>query len=362
MITTSLENKTILITGVCGTVGHKLLEHIAKLNPRDILGMDNNETDLFYLSNQYQAHSNIHFCLGDVRDLDNLMRKMRGINIVFHLAALKHVNLCEGSPSEAIQTNVIGTQNVIDAALANSVERIIYTSSDKAVNPTNVMGTSKLMAEKLMTAANALHRDEGAIFSSVRFGNILGSRGSVIPIFKRQIETGSPITLTDPRMTRFMMTLDDAIKLVLDASFMAKGGEVFVTKMPVVKIEDLAHVVIDALSYQHFQMPSDIDIQIIGPKPGEKMYEELVSSEEVNRTLELDRYYVIQPAIRSLYKDVDYLYPGMKKSKVDTAYNSSLFTPMPVDELKNYLIADGQIPHKSERTKEKEYARISVGE
>ena len=173
---------------------------------------------------------------------------MAGINLVFHTAAFKHVILCERSPFEAVQTNIIGIQNIIQAAIANQVARLIFTSSDKAVNPTNVMGTSKLMGERLMTAANGNACGNCQIFASTRFGNVLGSRGSVIPIFREQIKMGGPVTLTDPEMTRFIMSIKQAVQLVIDSAFLAQGGEVFVTKMPVIRIQDLAEVMINELA------------------------------------------------------------------------------------------------------------------
>ncbi|MCB0107427.1 MAG: polysaccharide biosynthesis protein, partial [Caldilineaceae bacterium] len=230
---TMWKGQSVLITGVCGTVGGELLRQVVKRKPAQIVGLDNNESELFFLMEEYASHPNIKLYLGDVRDKDKLIQTMRGIDIVLHSAALKHVILCEESPRDAIQSNILGVQNVIDAAMVNQVRRVLFTSSDKAVNPTNVMGTSKLMGERLMTAANATRRGDFPIFASTRFGNVLGSRGSVIPLFKRQIEQGGPVTLTDERMTRFIMTLEEAVQLVMESTFLARGGEVFVTKMPV---------------------------------------------------------------------------------------------------------------------------------
>ena len=334
----SWHNKRILITGVCGTVGKELLRQLVRLKPVEIIGLDNNESELFFLSEEYRAQSYIHFYLGDMRDRDKLMRKMRNIDIVLHSAALKHVILCEQSPRDAVQTNILGTQNVIDAATANNVERVLFTSSDKAVNPTNVMGTSKLMGERLMTAANAYRRGNGPIFASTRFGNVLGSRGSVIPIFKRQIAQGGPVTLTDPRMTRFIMTLEEAVRLVMESVFLAHGGEVFVTKMPVLRIEDLAHVMIQELAPRHGFNPEKIKVQVIGSKPGEKLYEELMNDEETRRTIDLPNYFVIWPAFKSVYKTIEYTYPNMMQKGVDRPYNSSVEKAMGEEALRDYLL------------------------
>jgi FlaA1/EpsC-like NDP-sugar epimerase len=260
------------------------------------------------------------------------------VDIVLHTAALKHVMLCEKSPGDAVRTNIEGVRNVIAAAMDANVERVLFTSSDKAVNPTNVMGTSKLMGERLLTAANARQRDQdGPIFASTRFGNVLGSRGSVIPIFKQQIADGGPVTLTDPRMTRFIMTLEEAARLVLDSVFLAKGGEVFVTKMPVVRIEDLAHVMVEELAPVHGHIAESIEVDVIGAKPGEKFYEELMNNEESRRTVEIPEYFAILPAIKSLYHDIDYSYPGMDGVGIDEVYNSSTEEPMSREQLRNYL-------------------------
>lgn len=335
------KNQTVLITGVTGTIGRELLRQVVENEPIEVIGIDNNETELFFLSEEYRSFSNIHFYIGDIRDRDKLMRKMRGVDIVLHAAALKHVILCEQSPRDPVQTNIIGTQNVIDAAIANGVKRVIFTSSDKAVNPTNVMGTSKLMGERLITAVNAHRRKDGPIFASTRFGNVLGSRGSVIPLFRRQIESGGPITLTSPEMTRFIMTLSEAVQLVMDSVFLAKGGEVFVTKMPVARIEDIAKIMVRELAVGYGYSPDDIEITHIGSKPGEKLYEELMNGEETRRTIELERYFVVVPAFRALYEKHDYFYEGEVRRSVDNPYNSSIEKPLTETQLSTYLHASG---------------------
>lgn len=330
--------KRVLITGCCGTVGKELLRQILPNGPSEILGLDNNESELFFITEEYKSTVSTNFYLGDMRDRDTLSSMMRGVDVVLHTAGLKHVIVCEKSPRDPIQTNILGTQNVIDAALANNVERVLFTSSDKAVNPTNVMGTSKLMGERLMTAADAHQRGKGTIFASTRFGNVLGSRGSVIPIFQQQIAEGGPLTLTDPEMTRFIMTLSQAVRLVMESTFMAKGGEVFVTKMPVVRIIDLARAMINILAPQYGYAPDEIDMVEIGSKPGEKLYEELMNDEEVRRTVELERYFAVLPAFRSVYEDVNYDYADMYDTDVTNPYNSSVEETMSLDEVHQYLL------------------------
>jgi FlaA1/EpsC-like NDP-sugar epimerase len=334
--------QTVLVTGACGTVGGELLAQLSTMGCGRIVGMDNNETDLFFLQQAYANQAHIDFFLCDLRDRDGLTRLFRGIDIVLHAAAFKHVVLCERSPRDAVATNIIGMTNVIDAAEANGVRRLLFTSSDKAVNPSNVMGTTKLMGERLVTAANAHHRhDHETVFASTRFGNILGSRGSVIPLFKRQIAKGGPVTVTDHAMTRFIMTLQDAVSLVLKSTFMAKGGEVFVTKMPVVRVSDLAAVMIEKLAPRHGFRPSDIPVQIIGTKPGEKMYEELLNEEEVRRTLELERFFVVLPAFKGLYRNIEYDYEGRLAGDVSRPYNSAVEAPLAHEALRSYLEDNG---------------------
>lgn len=340
--------KRVFITGICGTVGKELLRQIISYDPVEIVGLDNNESELFFLSEAYKAYPQVNLSLGDLRDRDKLSRNMRDIDVVLHAAALKHVILCEKSPTDAVQTNIQGVQNVIDAATHNNVQRVLFTSSDKAVNPTNVMGTSKLMGERLMTAANAQQRGNGPIFASTRFGNVLGSRGSVIPLFKRQIAQGGPVTLTDDRMTRFIMTLREAVRLVMDSTFLARGGEVFVTKMPVVRIADLAAVMIEELAPCHNFDPKDVELHIIGSKPGEKLYEELLNDEETRRTAELPNYFVVLPAFKSLYQKIDYSYPHSTKVGVDNPYNSSVEPAMNRHELRQYLL-DNNLLYEGEK-------------
>jgi FlaA1/EpsC-like NDP-sugar epimerase len=337
---TRFEGKRVLVTGACGTVGAELVKLLLTDNryaPAEVIGLDNNESALFFLDQTYLDCPDARFFVADIRDREELKRKMCGIDVVFHAAALKHVILCERSPEQALQTNIQGVQNVIAAASQNDVDTVIFTSSDKAVNPTNVMGTSKLMGERLMTAANSNKRGQGPVFTSTRFGNVLGSNGSVIPIFHNQIATGGPVTLTDRGMTRFVMGIDDAVRLVLDSAEKARGGEVFVTKMPVVRIEDLARAMIEELAPHYDRDPSSIEITQIGIKPGEKLYEELMSPEEVRRTLELRNYFSVLPAFRGIYQDIGYDYQDTVSTEVTNPYTSELEESLSVNEIKALL-------------------------
>ncbi|MDC0499746.1 polysaccharide biosynthesis protein [Paracoccaceae bacterium] len=324
------KNRSVLITGACGTVGAELTRQVIAAGAERVVCVDNNESDLFFLQQAFVETGRMKGYLADIRDLEALKQRMQGVEIVLHAAALKHVGLCEDSPSQAIRTNIEGTQNVIDAALLNNVERVIFTSSDKAVNPTNVMGTSKLMGERLMTAASLNNHSSCTVFASTRFGNVLGSRGSVVPLFRRQIESGAPVTLTDRQMTRFIMTLQEAVDLVLQSALIATGGEVFVTKMPVARIEDIAIHMVNELANG-----KDIAIKEIGAKPGEKMYEELMNDEEVRRAYEIEDFFVVLPAFAGNHEDHYPIARGRRKA--DRPYNSSVEPAMSAGELASYF-------------------------
>ncbi len=341
-----LTGKTVLLTGGAGTVGRELIRHTLRQRPAGLRVVDSNESAVFNLEEEfgvaYRAYarggdaerSSFHAYVGDVRDPDKMDSMMQGVDVVLHAAALKHVLLCERSPFDAVQTNILGVKNVVNAALAHDVERVIFTSSDKAVNPTSVMGTSKLMSERLVSAANSLKGSQRTIFSSTRFGNVIGSRGSVVPLFYKQIRAGGPITLTDPRMTRFVMTIEDSARLVLRTAELARGGEVFVTKMSVLKIDDLARAMIDLLAGPN---ACSIEIREIGAKAGEKLYEELMTAEETNRALELREMYAIPPAFRHVYEDIDYSYPDLVSSRVEVPYTSANMEPMTIDQIKEFI-------------------------
>ena len=335
----SLTDKRVLVTGCCGSVGSELTRQLLdKYRLAELIGLDNNESELFFLEHRFAKHTQTtSFFLADVRDRDKLCNMMKGVDVVFHTAAFKNIVLCERSPFEAIQTNILGVQNIIYAAIENKVERVIFTSSDKAVNPTNVMGTSKLMGERLMTAANSNLRGDGPIFTSTRFGNVLGSRGSVIPIFRDQIRNGGPVTLTDPEMTRFIMSISEAVNLVIDSASYACGGEVLITKMPVVRIQDLAEAMIQELAALYNYRPEDIQIENIGVKPGEKMYEELMNLEETRRAWELKRYFVVLPAFSGLYRNINYTYADIVSRTVTNPYHSGNETCLSKDQLAEFL-------------------------
>ncbi len=330
--------RVVLVTGAAGTVGRALVTRLLGLGVGELRALDNNESELFFLAETHRADRVVPL-LGDVRDGDKVADACRGVDIVLHAAALKHVPLCERSPLEAVQTNILGVQNVVAAARAAKVARVVYTSSDKAVNPTNVMGASKLMGERLMSAAAV--SPDGTLFTSTRFGNVLGSRGSVVPLFREQIRRGGAVTLTDRAMTRFIMTLDEAVDLVLGAGALARGGEVFIPKMATIVISDLARVMIEELAPVFGLDPKAILIKEIGSRPGEKLYEELMTSEETRRSVELGRHFAVLPALRDLYRDVNFSYPETLREQVEQPYTSANHPPMDRDSLRAYLRDSG---------------------
>jgi FlaA1/EpsC-like NDP-sugar epimerase len=332
------KGKRILITGAAGTVGLEMVRQLCCFEPEELRLMDNNESEIFFLMEECKDKNAFCF-LGDVRDADKIEMLTKGIDIIIHAAAFKHVILSEYNPYDVVQTNILGVQNVIKAAGASNVKNLLLTSSDKAVNPTNVMGTSKLMGEKLVTCANAVKNGSKTIYSSTRFGNVIGSRGSVVPLFMKQIRKGGPVTVTDDRMTRFIMTIEEAVNLVLQSVMLSRGGEVFATKMPAVRIRDLAEVMVELLARKYGHAPSEIEILNIRPKAGEKLYEELMSEEEMTRSMELSDMFVITPAFKSIYDSINYDYPNLMSNNVCRPYVSNAEAPMEKDELKNYLIA-----------------------
>lgn len=293
---TFLEGKRVFVTGVCGTIGRALLERLMNSEAASIVGSDHNEGALFELAERIDD-PRVRLILGDVQDRHQLAERLAGIDLVIHTAAFKHVGTCERSPRDAVSVNVLATQNIIDAARSVGVGRVVLTSSDKAVNPTSVMGTSKLLSERLVAAAAESADNNGPVFTITRFGNVLGSSGSVVRVFERQIAQGGPVTLTDKRMTRFVMAPGEAVDLVLDSARRARGGELFVTKMGSLRIPDLASAMIGLLAERFGQYPEGIPIEEVGSRAGEKLYEELLNSEELRRTVELDDFFVVLPAL-----------------------------------------------------------------
>jgi FlaA1/EpsC-like NDP-sugar epimerase len=304
-----VRGRRVLVTGGSGTIGARLVDHLIAGGADVVRVFGRDETKQFYQRHRVPAR-NVRFLIGDVRDRDRMLRACEGIDTVFHCAALKHVESGEYNPFEATQTNVLGTQNVIDACLATGVGTMILTSSDKAANPTSVMGASKLLAEKLVSAATNYRGSHPTTFASVRFGNVLGSRGSALELFAQQIAVGGPVTVTDPEMTRFVMSTDRAVELAIEAAQAARGGEVFGFKMPAVRLDDLIAAAIDVVAPLHGLEPASIARRAIEPRAGEKAYEELMTEDESMRAHDIGEMYAVLPSIevdprvRAAYADL----------------------------------------------------------
>lgn len=309
------KGKRILVTGGTGSIGSAIVKLLRSCEPKAIRVYSRDESKQFELEQELGAGSGVRFLVGDIRDKERLNMAMEDVDIVFHAAALKHVSSCENNPFEAVKTNVQGTQNVIDCAFANNVDKVIGISTDKATDPTNVMGCTKLLAEKIMLASyfyKGMHRTK---FCFVRFGNVLGSRGSVVPLFLKQVASGGPITITDPDMTRFFMTVHDAVSLVFKATALMRDREIFILKMPAVKIRDLAKAVLESEKEKNGQAPK-VDIKIIGKKNGERMHEKLLTPDEAENALETKDMFIIVPQEVLKSQNVRRTYPGARKTKV----------------------------------------------
>jgi len=287
------DDKTLLITGGTGSFGNAVLRRFLDAGLREIRILSRDEKKQDDMRKKY-AHPKLKFYLGDVRDARAVAAAMRGVNFCFHAAALKQVPSCEFHPMEAVRTNVLGTENVLDAAIAARVERVICLSTDKAVYPINAMGISKAMMEKVMIAASRNLEGSGTVICGTRYGNVMASRGSVIPLFVDQVRAGKPLTLTDPHMTRFMMTLDDAVELVLYAFQHGRNGDIFVQKAPAATVRTLADAVLDVMG------AAGHEVREIGTRHGEKLYEALLSREERAAAEDLGDYYRVPPDGRDL--------------------------------------------------------------
>jgi UDP-N-acetylglucosamine 4,6-dehydratase (inverting) len=279
-----IDGKIILLTGGTGSFGNKFVEiALKKHNPTAIRIYSRGEQKQVEMERKFNYDPRLRFLVGDVRDKERLSRAMNGVDIVIHAAALKHVPVCEYNPNEAIRTNVKGAMNIVDCAIDNGVEKVVALSTDKAVQPVNLYGATKFVSEKIFQQANVYSGMRKTKFSCVRYGNVVGSNGSVIPLFLEQCKKGE-ITITDERMTRFWITLEQGVELVLTALNDMSGGEIFIPKIPSVKITDLADV-----------MAPGVKRKIIGIRPGEKIHEALISVDEARHTKKTSKYYLIEP-------------------------------------------------------------------
>jgi FlaA1/EpsC-like NDP-sugar epimerase len=334
------KGKKILIIGGTGTIGKGLIKELIKQDPEVIRIFSRDEYKQFIMENQLADKKKFRFLIGDVRDYERIQRAMNNIDVVFNLAAMKHVPACEYNPIEAIRTNVVGMENVINAAIYNNVDSVVFTSSDKAINPANAYGATKLLAEKLVQAANFSKGNCKTRFVAVRFGNVMGSRGSVIPLFKNQIEENRKITVTDPEMTRFMMTLTQAVNLIMDAGEKSIGGETFVLKMPVIKLYDLAEVVVEEICNNLNIKRDKVALQTIGLRAGERKFEELMTKDEAECAFDLGDMYAVLP---SLYlEDLKEYYEMHKRAEI-RSYNSSNADVLSKEEVRSLLKNEGLV-------------------
>lgn len=323
------DNRTLMITGGTGSFGNTVLKRFLNTEVKEIIVFSRDEKKQEDMRIELN-NSKVKFHIGDVRSYDSICRAMTGVDYVFHAAALKQVPSCEFYPMEAVLTNVIGTENVLNAAVANNVKRVVHLSTDKAVYPINAMGISKAMGEKIIVAKSRTVREGGPILTATRYGNVMASRGSVIPLFVEKIKAGLPLTVTDPKMTRFLMSLEESVDLVLHAFKHGQQGDIFVQKASASTIGDLATALLELFA-------SQTSIKNIGTRHGEKLYETLVSREEMAKAEDMGKYYRIPADNRDLNYDKFILEGQLKANDVDdyTSHNTQRLT---VPEIKTLLM------------------------
>ena len=307
-----LNGKTILVIGGTGSFGKKFTRMtLDTQNPKKIIILSRDEMKQWDMSRDYEGDKRVRFFLGDVRDRERLYRAMDGVDYVAHAAATKIVPTAEYNPFECVKTNVIGAMNVIDACIDKGVKKVVALSTDKASSPINLYGATKLTSDKLFVAGNAYSGEHGTSFSVVRYGNVMGSRGSVIPFFKSLIESGvNELPITDPNMTRFMITLEQGVELVWHAFSDMAGGEIYVKKIPSMNIMDIANAV-----------SRDIPTKIVGVRPGEKLHEQMIGAEDAPFTFEYEKYFKILPMINDWFNSKDRIKDGVSVNK-DFVYSS----------------------------------------
>lgn len=322
--------KVLLITGGTGSFGHAVLKRFLAADIAEIRIYSRDEKKQDDMRKRY-ADARLKFYIGDIRDFRGILNATRGVDYIFHAAALKQVPSCEFHPMEAVKTNILGTENVLEASLQNGVRRVVCLSTDKAAYPINAMGISKAMMEKLMVAKSRVMAGTSSVACATRYGNVMASRGSVIPLFADQLAAGRPITITDPNMTRFMMTLEDAVDLVLYAFEHAANGDIFIQKAPAATIETLTSALKEA-----FGLPAH-PVQVIGTRHGEKLYETLLSREEMAAAEDLGGYYRIPPDLRDLNYG-KFVEEGERRISEAEDYNSHNTRRLDVREMKEMLL------------------------
>jgi len=321
-------NKTLLITGGTGSFGNAVLRRFLQSNLKEIRIFSRDEKKQDDMRKRYNDPK-LKFYIGDVRDCQSVLSAVRGADYIYHAAALKQVPSCEFHPLEAVKTNVLGTENVLEAAITSGVKRVVCLSTDKAVYPINAMGISKAMMEKVMVAKS--RSSNSTVICGTRYGNVMASRGSVIPLFIEQIRIGKPITITDPSMTRFMMTLDDAVDLVLHAFEHGNPGDIFVQKAPAATIETLAKALTQLMG------AAEHEIRVIGTRHGEKLYEALLSREERVAAQDMGEYYRVPPDLRDLNYG-KFVEQGETRISFAEDYNSHNTNRLDVDGMKKLLL------------------------
>jgi len=336
----NFKGKTLLITGGTGSFGNAVLKNFLQSDIQEIRIFSRDEKKQEDMRNEYK-NSKLKFYIGDVRDINSVLDATKGVDYIFHAAALKQVPSCEFHPLEAVKTNVIGTDNVLDAAIKSRVQKVICLSTDKAVYPINAMGISKAMMEKVAIAKSRL--SDSTTICITRYGNVMASRGSVIPLFCKQVLDGMPISITDKNMTRFMMSLDDAVNLVLYAFENGKTGDTFVQKSPATDIATLAEAILDVLEQEEYE------IKVIGTRHGEKLYESLLSREEMSAADDLGDFYRVPPDLRDLNYS-KYIEIGDRKIEESSDFNSHNTSQLDKKSLKKLLL---NLPYIQKVLKEK---------
>ena len=323
------ENKVLMITGGTGSFGNAVLKRFLSTSVREIRIFSRDEKKQEDMRIKLN-NPKLKFYIGDIRNYDSINEAMQGVDYVFHAAALKQVPSCEFYPMEAVRTNVLGTENVLNAAVSNKIKRLIVLSTDKAVYPINAMGISKAMMEKLMVAKSRMRAPGETVICATRYGNVMASRGSVIPLFVSQLKDGKPITITDPNMTRFLMSLDDSVELVLHAFEHGKQGDIFIQKAPASTVGDLATALKELFSKSN-------EIKVIGTRHGEKLYESLISREEMAKAEDMGNYFRVPADNRDLNYNKYFIEGETKISELDdyTSHNTHRLT---IAQIKDVLL------------------------
>ena len=335
------KNKTVLVCGGTGSIGSEIVSQILKYNPLTIRILSNSENELWETRIRFkESIDKLRFLLGDIRDIERVKRASEDVDYIFNAAAIKHVPFSEYNPMEAVNVNIHGLENIIEAALVNNVKKIIHISTDKAVIPTTVMGATKMLGERLCLSRHLAKGKHITKISCVRFGNVLGSRGSIIPLIKEQIKKENSVTLTDEKMRRFFLTLSQAVQLVLKSAVIAQGGEISVPKMPTILIKDLINVIIEEYAPKIGKDPKSIKIKEIGSRLGEKINEELISPIEFSSCFETEDIYTIYPLVNfGQYIDFDEKRTNGTKVIVDKnfLYSTENATPLSKNEIKRII-------------------------